>query len=312
MEQPTPTLPAWHKFLIPSLRALADGEVHRRRDIVHTAADILGLDESQKAVTVQSGQQMYLNRGNWAITHLNKAGAVSSPHKAHWVITDSGRDLLSRYPETITEAQFRAEMAGKAYSEFIRPSSPASPKPVPLAPPEDETASLTPLELAEMGQMKNEEMVREELLQRLHENEPVFFEQAVLDLLIAMGYGGSLGRATRTQLSNDGGIDGVIDQDALGLSRIYVQAKRYAKGHAVGRPEVQAFVGALHGAQANQGVFLTTSSFTGGAIQYADSVQLRVVLIDGAQLTQLMIRHGVGTQVKRVIKLVEIDEDFFE
>lgn len=118
--------------------------------------------------------------------------------------------------------------------------------------------------------------------------------------------------ATRTQLSNDGGIDGVIDQDAVGLSRIYVQAKRYAPGHPVGRPEVQAFVGALHGAQANQGVFLTTSSYSPGAVAYADSVPTRVVLIDGPLVTQLMIKHGVGVQVKRTIHLVEIDKDFFE
>lgn len=157
-----------------------------------------------------------------------------------------------------------------------------------------------------------EEMIQSELLDRLQAMKPIKFEQTVLDLLVATGYGGSLGKATRTQLSNDGGIDGVIDQDALGLSRIYVQAKRCASGHAVGRPEVQAFVGALHGAQANQGVFLTTSSYTPGAIAYADSVQLRVVLIDGPLLTQLMIKHGVGIQVKRTINLVEIDEDFFE
>lgn len=125
-------------------------------------------------------------------------------------------------------------------------------------------------------------MVGGELHTRLRENDPAFFEQAVLDLLIAMGYGRSLGKATRTQLSNDDGIDGVIDQDAL------------------------------HGAQANQGVFLTTSTFTPGAQQYADSVQLRVVLIDGALLTRLMIRHGVGTQIQRTINIVEIDEDFFE
>ena len=111
---------------------------------------------------------------------------------------------------------------------------------------------------------------------------------------------------------NDGGIDGVIDQDALGLSRIYVQAKRYAPDHPVSRPEVQTFVGALHGAQANQGVFLTTSSYSPGAVAYADSVPTRVVLINGPLLTQLMIKHGVGVQVKRTIHLVEIDKDFFE
>ena len=139
-----------------------------------------------------------------------------------------------------------------------------------------------------------------------------FFEQAVLDLLVAMGYGGADGRATRTQLSNDGGIDGIIDQDALGLSRVYVQAKRYALDTSVGRPEIQGFVGALHGQSANQGVFITTGRFGPKAREYADGVATRVVLIDGQRLAALMIRYGVGVQVRRSVQIVEVDEDFFE
>lgn len=129
---------------------------------------------------------------------------------------------------------------------------------------------------------------------------------------MAMGYGGAEGRATRTQLSGDGGIDGVIDQDALGLSRIYVQAKRYSPTAAVGRPEIQAFVGALHGNQANQGVFITSGRFSTGAQDYAKNLPTRVILINGARLVSLMIRYGVGVQVKRTIQIVEVDEDFFE
>ena len=129
---------------------------------------------------------------------------------------------------------------------------------------------------------------------------------------MAMGYGGAEGNATRTQLSNDGGIDGIVDQDALGLSRIYVQAKRYAVDAAVGRPEIQAFVGALHGNQANQGVFITSGRFSQGTGDYASSVPTRVILIDGQRLARLMIRFGVGVQVKQTVHVVEIDEDFFE
>lgn len=124
--------------------------------------------------------------------------------------------------------------------------------------------------------------------------------------------GGADGAATRTQLSNDGGIDGIIDQDALGLSRVYVQAKRYALATAVGRPEIQGFVGALHGQAANQGVFITTGRFSAGAREYAEGVATRVVLIDGQRLAALMIRYGVGVQVKRSVRIVEVDEDFFE
>ncbi|MDQ3158419.1 MAG: restriction endonuclease, partial [Actinomycetota bacterium] len=141
--------------------------------------------------------------------------------------------------------------------------------------------------------------------------EPAFFEQAVLNLLMAMGYGGVEGKATLTQLSNDGGIDGIIDQDALGLNRVYVQAKRYATNSSVSRPEIQGFVGALHGRQTDQGVFITTARFSRGAYEYAESVASRLILIDGDRLTSLMIRHGVGVQIKQTHHIVQIDEDFF-
>lgn len=151
-----------------------------------------------------------------------------------------------------------------------------------------------------------------ELLDRLHDNPPSFFETAVLDLLVAMGYGGAGGRAMRTPLTNDEGIDGIIDQDALGLSRIYVQAKRYALDSSVGRPEIQAFVGALQGAQADRGVFITTARFSQRATDYARGVSTRVVLIDGESLADLMIQYGVGVQVKQTAHIVEVDEDFFD
>ncbi|MGP5146639.1 restriction endonuclease [Corynebacterium variabile] len=176
----------------------------------------------------------------------------------------------------------------------------------------EESVVLDPVEQIEDGLQRLNNTVADELLTRLHSNDPSFFEQAVLDLLIAMGYGGAEGRAVRTQLSNDGGIDGVIDQDALGLSRIYVQAKRYALDRTVARPDIQAFVGALQGAQASQGVFLTTGRFTAGAVQYAEAIQSRVVLIDGERLARLMIRYGVGVQVERTVAIVRVDEDFFE
>lgn len=173
-------------------------------------------------------------------------------------------------------------------------------------------SALSPVEQIEDGIARLHASVAADLLNRLHGQEPAFFEQAVLDLIMAMGYGGAEGAATRTQLSNDGGIDGIVDQDALGLSRIYVQAKRYDVNATVGRPEIQGFVGALHGNQASQGVFLTTGRFSSSAVSYADSVATRVVLIDGRRLANLMIRYGVGVQVKRALQVVQIDEDYFE
>lgn len=300
----------WDEFLTPCLSVLEDGEIRKRRSIVATAADNMGISDEERAATISSGEARYLNRANWAITHLAKAEAISSPARALWQITDKGRSLLEKYPNGMAEAELRSE-SGESYQQFRNSSHSKGDSAAGVA-LEQAESELTPLEQVDDGQRRNEEMVAEELLKRLHEREPAFFEQAVLDLLMAMGYGGSFGSATRTQLSNDGGIDGVIDQDALGLSRIYVQAKRYEMSKSIGRPDVQAFVGALHGAQATQGVFLTTASFSSGAMGYAGSVQSRVVLIDGALLAKLMIKYGVGVQTKRTVQIVEIDEDYFE
>ncbi|MDA8205336.1 MAG: restriction endonuclease, partial [Thermaerobacter sp.] len=171
---------------------------------------------------------------------------------------------------------------------------------------------LDPYELVEQGIARINSEVASNLLSRLHSQDPAFFEQAVVDLVVAMGYGGADARATRTQLSNDSGIDGIIDQDVLGLSRVYIQAKRYSLDSSVQRPDVQSFVGALQGQQANQGVFITTGRFSSGAIEYAKSVPTRVVLIDGPRLAELMIRYRVGVQIKRTLQIVDVDEDFFE
>jgi len=146
----------------------------------------------------------------------------------------------------------------------------------------------------------------------LRDQDPAFLEQAVLDVLVKMGYGGTDGQARRIGGTGDGGVDGVIDQDKLGLQRIYVQAKRYAADNTVGREAIQAFVGALHGRNVSHGIFITTSRFTPGAAEYARTIGTRVVLIDGVRLAELMITYGVGVQARNVYTVVEIDEDYFE
>jgi restriction system protein len=304
-------VPTWDQYMAPCLRVLSDGEVHRLRSIVEEASNLQGVTAEERQILIQSGQQQYLNRGNWALSYLARVGAAERPSRGQYRITDIGRKLLADHPEGITEKDLRAladdpntPSTFKAFpSRNRRKASPAT--------PEQETA-LDPEEQVAAGVERINEDVSAQLLTRILDHEPVFFEQAVLDLLIAMGYGGAEGSATRTQLSNDGGIDGIVDQDALGLSRIYVQAKRYSPHNVVGRPALQAFAGALAGNQANQGVFITTSSFNSGAVAFAEQVPTRIVLIDGERLTRLMIRYGVGVQVKRAVKLVEIDEDFFE
>lgn len=170
-----------------------------------------------------------------------------------------------------------------------------------------------PVELIEAGVDEIKASVAEDLLKRLRESHPDFFEEAVVSLLLAMGYGGAEQRGKRIGGTGDGGVDGLIEQDALGLDQIYIQAKRYAETNTVGRPTVQEFVGALHGKQASRGVFITTSTFTKAAREYADGINnLRVILIDGDRLGKLMVKYKVGVQVEHVYEVVKVDEDFFE
>ena len=302
--------PTWDQYMIPALHVLVDGQMRRTREIVDRAADLLQLSETDRAVLIPSGQEQWKNRGNWALSYLARAGAVERPSRGRYVITEVGRELLEAHPGGMTEKDLRSvpgydspRLAQKAAAD----AAPATPAPV-----VEERTELDPDEQIENGIARIHADVADQLLTRIQAQDPEFFEKAVLDLLMAMGYGGAEGSATRTQLSRDGGIDGIIDQDALGLSRIYVQAKRYASDNTVGRPAIQEFVGALAGNAANQGVFLTTSRFSVDAQRYADQVQARIVLVDGAKLSRLMIRYGVGVQVRRTVQIVDVDEDFFE
>ncbi|GAA1743452.1 restriction endonuclease [Nostocoides vanveenii] len=306
-------MPTWDQFMATVLRALADGETRSRRWLYDNVAAEAELTDEERARILKSGQPMYENRIGWATSHLTRIGGLDRPARGQYVITDVGRRLLAEHPDGITERDTftAAENAGIRNAPPI-PRTRARQTAARPALSTDHEAALDPVEQIEIGIARIHDEVSADLLTRLHEREPAFFEQAVLDLLMAMGYGGAEGTATRTQLSNDGGIDGVIDQDALGLSRVYVQAKRYALGASIGRPEIQAFVGALHGNAANQGVYLTTAGFSSGARDYAKGIATRVVLVDGQRLAALMIRYGVGVQVKRTVQIVEIDEDFFD
>lgn len=303
------TLPSWHEFMVPVLRLLGDGQKRRLRDLWDEVASTEELSADQRAEMLPSGKPRYENRIAWAVSYLFNAGALDRPSRGVCEINDGGRALIHLHPQVIAEKQLR-DWAGEA--------TPSSSIGVPTAATSTATEASTssteldPEEQVESGIARIHADVAAGLLARLHAQQPAFFEQAVIDLLVAMGYGGGDLRATRTQLSNDGGIDGIIDQDVLGLSRVYVQAKRYALDSTVDRPAIQGFVGALHGQQANQGVFITTGRFTAGAVKYADGVATRVVLIDGARLASLMIRHGVGVQVRQTFSMVEVDEDFFE
>ncbi|OHU23653.1 restriction endonuclease [Mycobacteroides chelonae] len=301
-------IPTWDQFMAPALTALLDGQIRRRRELYSIVADAVNLTDTDRSEALSSGQRRYENRIGWATSYLNRVTAIDRPARGQYAITDVGRKLLTDHPDGITEKHLRALVVAEniphtwfALGAQEQGAAEANPQ-----------SELDPVEQVQQGIDRLNAEVADDLLTRLLAQDPAFFEQAVLDLIMAMGYGGAKGRATRTQLVGDGGIDGIVDQDALGLSRVHVQAKRYAPDNSVGRPEIQAFVGALAGNQANQGVFITTSRFSSGARDYAAAVPTRVVLIDGPRLASLMIRYGVGVQVKRTVQIVEVDEDFFE
>ncbi|WP_298337241.1 restriction endonuclease [Ferrimicrobium sp.] len=295
-------LPTWDQFMVPVLRVLSDRKVLSRRELYDLVARETRLTDEQRAEVLDSGERRFENRISWAITYIVKANAVMRPSRGQHMITESGRVLLEGHPNGLREADLRLI---DGYDDGRKKHAHEAPSP-------SVSEALDPYELVEQGIARINSEVANNLLDRLHAQDPAFFEQAVVDLVVAMGYGGSDARATRTQLSNDGGIDGIIDQDVLGLSRVYLQAKRYSLDSSVQRPDIQSFVGALQGQQANQGVFITTGRFSSGAREYARSVPTRVVLIDGPRLAELMIRYRVGVQVKRTLQIVDIDEDFFE
>lgn len=197
-------------------------------------------------------------------------------------------------------------------SKYAHQAYAPSASPNPVRPLVVHESTVEPLEQIIEGVARLHDEVKTDLIKRIREQTPDFLETAVLELLVAMGYGGTEQKATRLGGTGDGGVDGVIDQDALGLDQIYVQAKRYGQGNTVGRPDIQAFVGALHGMGASRGIFITTSSFSPGAREYASSVSTRVILIDGERLAGLMIKYGIGVQTRDIFTVVEVDEDFFD
>lgn len=310
-------MPTYEGFMAPALRYLSDGVTRNRGEIFGAVALAVELTPAQMDETVASGQAKYKNRIAWALSRLRSAGALRRPHRGLYEITDLGLDLAKKYPLALTEADLIAfvgheNVTGTWAKGKKSEASEAQGSPLLADSATPAVSAVDPMEQIDDALEVMNQTVAGELLSRLHGNSPVFFEQAVLDLLTAMGYGGIGGKATRTQLSHDGGIDGVIDQDVLGLSRVHVQAKRYAPANSVQRPEIQAFVGAMQGSQANQGVFITTGRFSSGALEYAAHLQNRVVLLDGVQLASLMIRYGVGVQTRKTVQIVEVDEDFFE
>lgn len=305
-------IPDYQTLMLPVLQLAAMGET-RVPDVANRIADQFELTQGERHQLLPSGRQLLLhNRTHWAKFYMSKAGLINSTRRGWFVASDAGCALLATKPNRI---DVQTLFLIPSFAEFYKGSSSATTD----AQHKDGSAPVitaitqtTPEEQVDAALLTQHSTLRDDLLQRILENSPGFFERVILDLLVAMGYGGSRRNAAH-QLgrTGDGGIDGIINEDALGLDRVYVQAKRYAPGTSVGRPDVQGFVGSLVGISATKGVFVTTSFFSQQATDFVRHLAQRVILIDGPRLANLMIEHNVGVRVNRAVEFKRLDEDFF-
>ncbi|MDO8731914.1 MAG: restriction endonuclease [Actinomycetota bacterium] len=303
-------IPDFQSLFRPVLDAVADGAVWPLENVREVIAESLRLTIEERQERYGSGGRRYDGRVHWAVTYLAGAGAVARVGRGQVQITDRGRELIAEAPERITVRYLTrytefAEFYERATASRRRPSSSGevSQDVEPVAEDPQDQISQAVEEIAAA--------VASELVERIKTQSPEFLERIILDLMVAMGYGGELGHAEHLGGPGDEGFDGVIHQDALGLERIYLQAKRYTD-QAVSRPTIQAFAGALQGAGASRGVFITTSRFSAEARDFASRIPARVVLIDGAELGRLLVQYRVGVQVRQRFDVVEVDDDAFE
>ncbi|WP_409560320.1 restriction endonuclease [Hyphomicrobium sp. MC8b] len=309
-------IPEYQRLMLPLLQMAQDGNDIALQDAVQKLADEFHLTPEETAQRLPSGQTFIYNRTGWAKTELVKAGLIDQPRRGLFRITARGKELLSNPPPAITRAylverypEFRAYIEASQRREAPAEEAVTN-TPADLA---AEPVGATPEELIDAAEKTLTAALEADLLDRIRAVHPTQFEQIVVDLLIAMGFGGGdpeMGQ--RLGRSGDGGIDGVIQEDALGLDAVYVQAKRYQDGNTIGAPTLQGFVGSLVGNRANKGVFVTSSKFSAQAKAYVSTIQHRVVLIDGEEFARLLVRHGVGVRVDRKVEIKKLDENYFD
>ncbi|MGK7344467.1 MAG: restriction endonuclease [Candidatus Nitrospinota bacterium M3_3B_026] len=300
-------IPDFQTFLLPFLRFASDGKEHTMQEARDALAKECKLSEADLAELVPSGRQTkFANRVAWSKVYLGRAGLLDSPKRGVFLISERGRNVLEKKPERI---DIKFLMQFPEYQKFREAGKETKPKKVTTAPAEPE--STTPEETLEQAYEQLHEKVANELLEQVKNCSPYFFEKLVVNLLLNMGYGGSREDAGRAiGKTGDEGIDGIINEDKLGLDVIYIQAKRWNDA-VVGRREIQQFVGALSGKQAKKGIFITTSGFSKGARDYAEKVDSKVILIDGEHLASLMIDHNVGVSTVDSYEIKKIDSDYF-
>ena len=301
-------IPDYQSLMRPVLEKSAVGEV-RISDVVEDISNDLNLSEEERNELLPSGKQTTIsNRIHWAKTYLKQAGLVRSTRRAHFVITEAGRKVLND-PDAIIDTKYLLKF--ETFQEF-RSRSSETETTTPKADDEAPT-NITPDEELRKAHKQINASLADDLLDRVRDSTPAFFEEMIVKLLVAMGYGGTSEDAGKALgRSGDDGVDGVIDQDPLGVDQIYIQAKRYKVGNTVGSGAIRDFFGGLSLKRAQRGIFVTTSTFSPSAISTARDLGGRIVLIDGAQLGKLMIRYNVGCRDEDVLHIKKVDEDFFD
>ena len=301
-------IPDYQSLMLPLLRLVSDKQEHKYRDIIENlATEFQVTDEERKELLASGNQAIFDNRVGWAKTYLKKAGLLDSPKRATFIITQIGLDTLKKNPNRIDAKYLRQFPAFLEFQNASRNDNETEEETTVIAINEQ-----TPEESLDKAYQRIRKSLASELLQKVVDLSPTFFERLVVELLVKMGYGGSIKDAGKAiGKSGDEGIDGTIKEDKLGLDIIYIQAKRWKPGNVVGRPELHKFVGALAGQGAKKGVFITTSNFTKEALDYTPKNETKIVLIDGEQLAQLMIDYNLGCTTQQIYELKKIDSDYF-
>ena len=301
-------IPDYQTLMRPVLECASSGEV-RISDVVEQLANKFRLTADERAALLPSGKQTtFANRVHWAKSYLKQAGLVEITRRGQFRITDRGRTSLADKAANINNAYLEQFEDFQSFRGRVHDAGTDAPKTTDASEP-----SSTPDEALRRAHSAITNALSADLLDRVQKAPPDFFERLIVDLLLAMGYGGTSEEAGRALgQSGDDGVDGVIDQDPLGVDQIYVQAKRYSEGNNIGAGAMRDFFGALSLKKAQKGIFVTTSAFSPAAVQTARDLGSRIVLIDGLQLTKLMIRYNVGCRDEDVLHLKKIDEDFFE
>lgn len=302
-------IPTFESLMPYTLEVLKDGDVLNRKIILKRIIQFLDIPDeiaSMMYPNYPQGDGILANRFSFAISDLYKAGAVERIKRGMYQITELGLDLLNNYGEKINRKLLEQQPAYQKYmQELVERNNRVGTTTIEASAPIESAK----IDIEDMINNQNNQIAIE-LLNKVRQVEPVFFEKLVIHLLETMGYSGKHGTAVVTSKSNDGGIDGIINQDPLGTSTVYVQAKRYHETNTIDRPAIQGFYGALAAVNADRGVFITTSSFSANAHEFAKNQG--IVLIDGIKLTELMLEFGVGVEIAKTYKLFRIDNDYFE